>query len=934
MGLTVRGVRMESLGNLAVVAGRIASIHACVRSKSHRSKRTLLHSMAHWLLCSALLLCLGITQAQAATNAYVYDANGRVVAVTRADGTSSQYTYDAMGNMELVGSPLQAGQLAIFTFTPSHGTSGTTVIIQGQGFSSTLANDSVSFNGSVATVMSATPTQLVTDVPIGASTGLITVTVGSQTVSSTTPFVVDGTGLAPIVNTVSPSTVAVGSSLTVTGVHLDPVVGQTVMLLGGRDVSTVSSISDSQIQHVVSASDTSGFVTVQTPYGQAVSTNPIIVVPSGLSAANITSSGYIANGGSINLNISAGGKTGAVLFNGNVGDWTSLQVSAINTTANNINYAIYAPGNQLILHGVVSSSSSSIHLPQLQLGGTYLAVFTPDTAGAQLTLGFEGTGQLTVGTPATVVTTLQGQSKRLLFQATAGQALTLMVSNTVTNPSGQAVSYTIYNPGQASYTSGSTSSSGMINFAAANTGTFQLIVAPGNGATGSEQVEVVPGIEDALPATGQSGNYSGYVAGQNVNMTFTANQGDNLELTLSAVSIAGSSGSPVMVNVYDANGTNISSADNCLQAWTCRYPLWNLAAGTYTVVVSPPDAKSTVGFTAMLEPDISGPALSASAPVTVNLSLGQVERLTFSANAGDNVAIRMSNESTSNPYGLPVYLNIYRPDAGTIATGNYYTTANMVGSGTLNMQSLPVSGTYTVVVYTSGVVGTAQLTMSSLLGQPIVINGGNQTFPSSGAGQNVYMTFSANQGDNLELTLNGVGIGGSSGSLNVNVFDANGTNIASGGGCYTSWTCRYPLWNLATGTYLIVVSPPSTTSTVGFKATLNPDITGPVLSANTPTTVSLGLGQVERLTFNANAGDNVALVLSSVSTTNPSGLSAYVSVYRPDVGTITTGDAFSSFSSTSSNTLTLQNLPVTGTYTVVVGTSGVIGSAVLKLTPQ
>lgn len=928
---------MESQGNYAVVADRIVSIHVRARSKSYRSERSFLHSVVHWLLWGALLLCLGVTEAQttnpvAATNAYVYDANGRLVAITKADGTSTQYTYDALGNLKLVGSQLQAGQLAMFAFTPSHGTSGTTVTIEGQGFSSTLANDSVSFNGSVATVMSATPTQLVTSVPSGASTGPITVTVGSQTASSATSFVVDDTGSAPMITTVSPSTVAAGSSLTVTGMHLDPVAGQTVLLFGGRDVSTVSSISDSQIQHVVSASDTSGFVTVETPYGQAVSTSPIIVLPSGLSAASITSTGYAANGSSVNLNISAGGQTGAMLFNGNVGDWISLQLSAIDTTANNINYAIYAPGNQLILQGTVSSSSSSIHLPQLQVDGTYLAVFTPDTAGAQLTVGFEGTGQLTVGTQATVVTTIQGQSKRLLFQAIAGQALTLMVGNTVTNPSGQAVSYTIYNPGQDIYTSGSTSSSGMINLAAANTGTYQLIVAPGDGATGSEQVELVPGIEDTLPANGQSGNYSGYVVGQNVSMTFTANQGDNLELTLSGVSVAGSGSSPVMVNVYDANGTNISSADNCFQQWTCRYPLWNLAAGTYTVVVSPPDANSTVGFTGMLEPDISGPALSANTPVTVNLSLGQVERLTFNANAGDNVAVSVSNASTSNPGGLPVYVNVYRPDVGTIATGNYYTTANITDSGTINMQSLPVSGTYTVVVYTSGVPGTAQLTIGSLLGQPIAANGTNQYYPLGGTGQNVFMTFSANQGDNLELTLNGVMISGS-GSLNVNVYDSNGTNISSGSGCYAQWTCRYSLWNLAAGTYLVVVSPPSATSAVGFYATLSPDITGPVLSANTPTTVSLSLGQVERLTFNANAGDSVALDLSNVSTSQ-NGLSVYVSVYRPDVGTITTGDAFSSFSATSSNTLTLQNLPVSGTYTVVVSTSGVVGSAVLELAPQ
>ena len=882
------------------------------------------------LLCCAALLWLSMTHAQ---TTYVRDANGRVVAVTQSNGTSVQYSYDTLGHVGPISAPLSAGQLAIFTLLPNHGVAGTQITISGQGFSPSASSDAVSFNGTPATVLTASNTQLTVAVPTGATTGPISVTVGSVTVISATPFTIDDTGEPPTISAVSPSIVAVGGSLTLTGAHLDPVAGQTVMSLGDRDISAVSSISDTQIQHTVTASDTSGYVTVETPYGQAVSASPIIVLPSGDTAANFTSTGFAVNGGSINLNIAAAGQTGAMLFNANAGDWISLQLSAITTTASTINYSIYAPGNQLIQQGTVSSSSPSIHLPKLLTSGAYLAVFTPNTAGAQLTIGYERAGELTESMPATVVTTTPGESKRLIFHATAGQTLTLAINGTTTNPVGQTVNYTIYSAGQESLTSGSTASNGAINLPAlSNPGTYQIVIAPGGGVTGSVQLDLVPGIQDVLAPNGQLGSYNGYVAGQNINITFTASQSGNYELTFSGVTITGSTSSSLMMNVYNSNGVNVASNSDCYANWTCRFPLWNLPPGTYTVVVSPPDSNSSVGFNGMLEPDTLGSALSDNTAATVTLGLGQVERLTFTANAGDNVALKVSGESTSNPSGLPVYVNVYAPTTGPITTGNYYTTASVLGSGTIDMLGLPTSGTYTVVVSTSGVPGTAQLMVSPIVPQSIAANGTNQPYTASGAGQNVFMSFTANQGDNLELTLNGVsGIGSS--SLTVNVYDSNGNNVASGAGCESNWTCRYPLWNLAAGTYVVEVSPPSSSDTLGFDALLEPDMVGPALSAGVPTTVTLGLGQVERVTFNANAGSNMALNLSGANTSNPSGLPVYVNVYSPASSSITTTNYYTTFNVNGSTGINLQDLPVTGTYTAVVYTSGVPGTAQLTATP-
>ena len=83
----------------------------------------------------------------------------------------------------------------IVSFTPTDGVgptnNSTVVIITGTGFSATLANNTVKFNGKEAVVTASTATSITTSVPAATTTGVITVTVGGQTATSTTPFRVD-----------------------------------------------------------------------------------------------------------------------------------------------------------------------------------------------------------------------------------------------------------------------------------------------------------------------------------------------------------------------------------------------------------------------------------------------------------------------------------------------------------------------------------------------------------------------------------------------------------------------------------------------------------------------------------------------------------------------------------------------------------------------
>ncbi|WP_310590326.1 IPT/TIG domain-containing protein [Dyadobacter sp. NIV53] len=78
--------------------------------------------------------------------------------------------------------------LAVKSLAPASGPVGTTVVITGTKFDATPANNTVLFNTTPATVTAATTTALTVTVPAGATTGLVSVTVGGATVKSASNF--------------------------------------------------------------------------------------------------------------------------------------------------------------------------------------------------------------------------------------------------------------------------------------------------------------------------------------------------------------------------------------------------------------------------------------------------------------------------------------------------------------------------------------------------------------------------------------------------------------------------------------------------------------------------------------------------------------------------------------------------------------------------
>jgi hypothetical protein len=111
----------------------------------------------------------------AQTNLFFYDNLGRLAVLVGTNSTSAAfYSYDAVGNILTV-SNQTIGSVNIFTISPLTAGGNTVITLQGTGFSTSMANNTVLFGSAAAQVVGATANQLQVVVPTNALSSLISV---------------------------------------------------------------------------------------------------------------------------------------------------------------------------------------------------------------------------------------------------------------------------------------------------------------------------------------------------------------------------------------------------------------------------------------------------------------------------------------------------------------------------------------------------------------------------------------------------------------------------------------------------------------------------------------------------------------------------------------------------------------------------------------
>lgn len=115
-------------------------------------------------------MLLALLTSPAFATSYVYDANGRVIAVTNDGGESARYVYDVMGNVTRI-DRLAVEELALFPSAPGAGSVACRCACRDMASIRSPPPTSVRFAGIPATVVSGSVGELLVLVPAGAVTG-------------------------------------------------------------------------------------------------------------------------------------------------------------------------------------------------------------------------------------------------------------------------------------------------------------------------------------------------------------------------------------------------------------------------------------------------------------------------------------------------------------------------------------------------------------------------------------------------------------------------------------------------------------------------------------------------------------------------------------------------------------------------------------------
>jgi YD repeat-containing protein len=857
---------------------------------------------------------------------YVYDELGRLLAVIDPSGDTATYKYDAMGNILSI-TRGNSSQLSIISFTPQKGVVGSSVTINGTGFGATAGQNSVSFNGVSATIVSATTTQIVATVPATATTGPISVTAPGGPVSTSTAFTVLADSGAPTISSFTPSSGLTGSGVTITGTNYDPSPGNNRVHFN-LSGAAVNSATPTTLSVTVPNTVGSGRISVTTVGGKATSANDFFIPFNSRAVADLGFTGRMNIGDTLNVSVPTASKIGMVVFDAVGGQKASVQMSS--GTFTTCTLYLFDPFGKQLASNTCTGATAFMDGQNLPITGTYTLGVDPGatTGSVNLTLNnaTDVTGTIAFGTPITATTTVPGQNARYTFNATAGQRVSLnLTGSTYTGCNGVVVS--ILKPDGT--TLGSTglcnTATGFLDSLMISTGgTYTVLVDPQGTATGSITV-LLNSFADVTGTitAGTALTATTTAPGQNALYTFSGTAGQQVSITLSGSTYVGCNA--VVVSILKPDGTTLGSQGICNGTSGFLDSQTLPSAGTYTVLVNP-QGTTTGSITLLLNTfaDVTGSITTGTALTTTTTTAGQNALYTFSGTAGQQFSITLSSSTYTGCNAVVV--SILKPDGTTLGSAGICNGS----TGFLDSQTLPTTGTYTVKVDPQGVTtGSITLLLSSFGDINGTITPGTAlTATTTTAGQNARYTFSGTTGQQVSITMTGSTYTGCN-AVVVSILKPDGTTLGSAGICNGSTGFLDSQTLPTTGTYTVLVNPQGTT-TGSITLLLNTfaDVTGSITAGTNLTATTTTAGQNALYTFSGTTGQQVSIIMSNSTYTGCNAV--VVSILKPDGTQL----GAAGICNGSSGFLDSQTLPSTGTYTVKVDPQGTTtGGVTLLLNP-
>jgi Subtilase family/Fervidolysin N-terminal prodomain len=271
------------------------------------------------------------------------------------------------------------------------------------------------------------------------------------------------------------------------------------------------------------------------------------------------------------------GQNARLTFTGAAGQRISLKLTNVTIGTSGFSSAkvsILKPdGSSLVAPTYFGTSGGFVDLKTLPVAGTYVILVDPQSnAVGEATLTLydvppDATGSIVPGgSDATVALTVPGQNGRLTFSGTAGQRVSLRLTNVSIGPSGSAsakVSISTPSGGTLVAPTYFGTNGGFVDLTALPaTGAYTILIDPQSNSTGGATAtpyDVPPDASASLAVGGSSATLSMGVPGQNGSATFTGAAGQGVTLRLTNVTIGPSGFSSAKVSILKPDGATLLS---------------------------------------------------------------------------------------------------------------------------------------------------------------------------------------------------------------------------------------------------------------------------------------------------------------------------------------------------------------------------------------
>lgn len=878
----------------------------------------------------ALTANITLTGNQQATSdlEYVYDPSGRLVATKELGVLTRIYRYDPTGNLLSI-LPPSATAPAIVNFSPGSGAAGTSVEIRGINFGGQVNQNTVTFNGANAQIVSASVSTIVAIVPSNAATGPIVVTASGGSASTSTAFQVETSGgnQTPTITGFAPLLGHPGDPITLTGSNFESEPVDNSIRIGQVGTPVTSATNTSL---TFPAGSSSGKVSVTTPNGNATSVGEFVSIPAEITLNRISSVGRTWFGRMLRVEVVGGDKYVVHTFEATAGKRISLQGFAV---TNRATIEIYRPDGKLLKSATFSQTLGAdnwfMDTQTIPLTGTYTIMSRPATNESATYFSMmlydvppDYVGEMGINTYKTVSFGTPGQNGSVSFHAEAAQKFLINIEdNTYSGriilggpPNGPILGATILNYTFRIPSGGLVDlnySPDGVTFPA--TGTYTISLDPDGPATGPMTVSIytVPPDPEYTMVIGSTKSVLTSNRGQNATITFSGTAGQRISLRTPVVDYPGG----YKLSITKPDGSLLAGpiqANNNSFIDTNTLP----TTGVYKIFVNP-DGYDTGNTTIELfdvPPDVVGTTSVGGSPVVVVASIpGHNPSLTFDGLLGQQARVNVSGATV--PSGTNV--RIYKPD------GVYLTSTTVNSSGTAMIQSitLPVNGTYKVQVDPSGAnLGSATIAVGGDVFGTVTPGGSAATTTITSPGQSGWLTFNGTLNQRISVKLTNVTI--QSGSVSIRKPDGSiiGNTLQIGSNNNFIDTVTLPV----AGQYKVLIDPGNDDT---GSATVNvynvPSDTQGAINVGdslTRTTTVPGQNLSFTLTGTANQKITFELMNSSIS-------SGELRVNKPD-GTRLASDAFGAPGDIIQNIV----LPLAGNYEILVNpNSDAIGVGTIRI---